>query len=102
MAIKPLGPCPFCKEVVRAEVSDRHYLRRDKCACPECRETIYICRSPGCESYAKGGDIYDDEWCPECMRRFKENGGSQIWVIAGTVLAGIATALATKTMDKKD
>lgn len=65
---KPLGICPFCEEKVRAVVTESNDLRRDKCRCEKCQETVYVCRTPACHNYAKGGKIYDDEFCPSCIK----------------------------------
>lgn len=83
MSSKHLGECPFCKESVRAEVVEENMLRRDKCMCPACQGTVYVCRAPGCDNYAKGGDLYDDELCPECTRG------------AGGIVTGAAVAIGT-------
>ena len=55
MVSKHQGGCPFCKGTVTPEVLEENTLRRDKCQCPECANTLYVCRTPGCHSYAKGG-----------------------------------------------
>ncbi len=67
---KPIGVCPFCEERTRANVIDSNTLRRDKCKCEKCNEYIYVCRTPACHNYAKGGAIYDDEFCPSCIKNF--------------------------------
>jgi ribosomal protein S27AE len=65
---KHLGKCPFCNESVRPRVIEENSVRRDICRCPECSNSILVCRTPGCQDYAKGGEIYDDEFCPECTK----------------------------------
>lgn len=75
---KSLGVCPFCAEKTRAEIIESNALRRDKCLCEHCKEIIYVCRTPACEHYAKGGEIYDDEFCPSCIKSIPS-------VVAGTV-----------------
>lgn len=64
--LKDEGLCPFCHQDVRPRVIEENYLRRDKCQCPECGGIVYVCRTPGCTNYAKGGDFWDDELCPSC------------------------------------
>lgn len=69
--LKPAGKCPFCNKQVRAEVVETtSSLRRDKCRCPTCGETVYVCRMPGCNNYARSGMIWDDELCPSCYGSF--------------------------------
>jgi hypothetical protein len=69
--LKPAGKCPFCNELVRAEVIEStNSLRRDKCRCPRCGETLYVCRMPGCDNYARSGLVWDDELCPTCSSRY--------------------------------
>ena len=93
---KSKGSCPFCKEKIRPIILEENTLRRDKCKCPTCNEIIYVCRIFGCENYAKGSDIYDDELCPECAKRLQETMGGlgkSMLTIAGL---GIATAISKK------
>jgi len=66
MSDKSKGICPFCGEQVTPIVVEENILRRDQCQCPECSGIVYVCRTPGCNNYAKGGDIWDDEFCPSC------------------------------------
>ncbi|WP_343666178.1 hypothetical protein [Enterobacter sp.] len=93
MKLKSLGVCPFCKNKVRPSVSETNYLRRDRCECPECKETVYVCRGFGCEDYAKGGELYDDEFCPQCAQSISSGTKSSVYKAYGsllTVVAGIA------------
>jgi hypothetical protein len=96
MSQKPMGLCPFCKEPVKADVVEENVVRRDKCACPSCGGTIYVCRSPGCDNYAKGGDYYDDEMCPSCT---SGAGGTAVGVVAA-VAVGVLTGLVTDLFKK--
>ena len=89
------GICPFCKETIIADTLEENYVRRDKCQYPSCKGVIYVCRSPGCDNYAKGGDLYDDELCPECTRGLTSNGGT----IAMTALATVVAVLVEKGMN---
>lgn len=100
MATKHLGVCPFCKELGRPVVLEENTMRRDKCMCAnsECKETIYTCRTPGCDDYAKGGMIYDDELCPGCMR----TAASSIPAVLAIVASTAVTILVEKTMNPKD
>lgn len=90
---KPKGTCPFCKEQVAAIVVEENYIRRDICRCPECGESILVCRMPGCSDYAKGGELYDDELCPE---------HSKIENITGAVTAIGSLATVLLSLKKKD
>ncbi len=63
---KPKGKCPYCQEFMTPVVVEENAICRDKCKCSKCGEYIYICRTPGCHNYAKGGELWDDELCPEC------------------------------------
>lgn len=67
---KSLGKCPWCGEYVRAIVIEENFVRRDFCKCPKCGGKVLVCRTPGCNDYAKGGDFWDDEFCPDCTKRF--------------------------------
>lgn len=98
MSAKHSGICPFCKEVVTAEVIEENTIRRDKCQCPSCHNTIFVCRTPGCDNYAKGGDIYDDELCPDCTSGVTKAGG----VIVLAALTAVATTAAENSMKKDD
>lgn len=66
MSVKSKGACPFCNEQIVPIVVEENSIRRDKCQCPECSEIVYVCRSPGCNNYTKGGEFWDDELCPSC------------------------------------
>lgn len=62
---KPEGLCPFCSEKMIPKVVESNFFTRDKCKCVSCDETIYVCRTPFCDDYTKGGEYYDDELCPQ-------------------------------------
>ena len=68
MATKAKGICPYCHETVNAVVIKEGTVRRDQCQCPLCKESMYICRAPGCDNYVKNGKLYDDELCPCCTK----------------------------------
>lgn len=90
MSQKHKGMCPFCSEMVTPGVIEENYVRRDKCVCPECSEHIYICRSPGCNHYAKGGELYDDELCPQCTSGIADAGKTTLAMAAfGAIVAKI-------------
>lgn len=92
MSSKHVGLCPFCNKEVRPRVVEENYLRRDKCKCPECSNIIYVCRTPGCTNYAKGGDFWDDELCPSCTSTLFDGGVS----LATDFLPGILGSLFKK------
>ncbi|OOF45298.1 hypothetical protein BKK51_07030 [Rodentibacter trehalosifermentans] len=92
---KSKGVCPFCLEEVQAKIIEENTLRRDKCQCPNCNRTIFICRKPGCNNYAKGGEIYDDELCPGCT---SEISG----MILPTVVMGIVGVVTKKLFGEED
>lgn len=98
MSAKHSGTCPFCKAVVTAVVIEENTIRRDKCQCPSCHNTIYVCRTPGCDNYAKGGDIYDDELCPECTQSAAKGAGA----IALAAISAIVVAGAENIIKKDD
>src|SRR5271169_3187775 len=94
MMKKQKGACPFCSQSVEPTVVEENTLRRDKLRCPECGETVFLCRSPGCHHFAKGTTVYDHELCPSCT----EAAGNVAGEIGKTVLkigGAVATALAT-------
>ncbi len=89
MSSKSKGVCPFCNETVEPVVIEENTIRRDKCQCPECSSVIYVCRSPGCNNYAKGGDIWDDELCPACTSDISGTVKSVVVLSAVTALVGL-------------
>jgi hypothetical protein len=91
MEVKPIGKCPFCGGKVQAVVTDENSCRRDNCKCPACSKQILICRTPGCTNYAKGGELWDDEFCPECTSEVVD-----VLKKLGTVAASTALAILTK------
>ena len=95
---KHLGVCPFCSASTRPVVLEENTVRRDICECSECSEKVLVCRTPGCQDYAKGGSVYDDELCPGCTSAAVSNAGSVV-IGVGTVVLG---ALATAFMDNKN
>ena len=92
MAGKQLGTCPFCKEQVRANVTVERRFRRDTCECPECGESILVCRMPGCGDYAKVRQTYDHEFCPECTKK--------LTIAGGFLLAAAATRAVENKVDQ--
>jgi hypothetical protein len=87
MAIKAKGICPYCQETVNALVIKESTVRRDKCQCPKCKESMYVCRAPGCDNYVKNGKVYDDELCPSCTKGLVSTVGSLGMVAATTVIS---------------
>lgn len=98
MGEKTKGICPFCKEEVMPVVLEENTVRRDKCQCPECKKTIYSCRGAGCDNYAKGGNYYDQELCPECTRAAVATAKD----VGVMVAAGVLTAAAIAASEKSD
>jgi hypothetical protein len=84
---KPAGLCPNCKKMVRASVVEENTVRRDMCSCPACKADLLVCRTPGCDDYARGGEYYDDELCPACT---KKGGAVAVGLAAGAayILSG--------------
>ena len=103
MSTKQKGTCPFCRELINATVVEENTVRRDKCECPSCKETIYTCRSPGCHDYAKGTDVYDHELCPTCTTTVADAAGS-VGSLAGkaalVVVGAVASAAASAHFKK--
>ncbi len=89
MSAKHKGLCPFCAETVQPKVLEENIVRRDKCQCPDCKNIVYVCRSPGCQNYAKGGEYYDDELCPQCTSGISEIGKTTAVMGAITIAAKI-------------
>jgi hypothetical protein len=84
---KPMGVCPKCKKTVQAIVVEKNSIRRDLCRCPECSQSILVCRVPGCHDYAMGGDFYDDELCPAHTKEsIKKMGISAATIVLDIVL----------------
>lgn len=98
MSDKHVGTCPFCRAEMRPRVVEENIVRRDKCECTECGKTIYVCRTPGCRDYAKGGDLYDDELCPVHTAALTDHTGD---IAKGAVVLALGTLIASK-MDKND
>lgn len=96
MAMKAKGVCPYCQEIVNAVVIKEGTIRRDKCQCPNCNESMYVCRAPGCDHYVKNGKIYDDELCPSCTKGIVSTVSS-VGMVAVTTAISIAVA---KKFDK--
>jgi ribosomal protein S27AE len=90
MAEKHLGTCPFCKELVTPYVVEGNVIRRDKCQCPNCHKIVYVCRTPGCCDYARGGELYDDELCPSCSASVVTNGST---VAVAVLITAITNAI---------
>lgn len=98
MANKHAGTCPYCGETVTPVLIEENRIRRDVCKCPSCGHQLLSCRTPGCQNYAKGGAIYDDELCPSCTSSFVSGFGEVVkW---GAMAA--AAAIATTAVAKKD
>lgn len=95
---KHLGLCPFCKGMISPVVVEQNGVRRDICKCPECEGSVLVCRSPGCDNYAKGGNLYDEELCPECTRSVTTTGGALLMTVATTALSILTVA----AMSNKD
>jgi hypothetical protein len=99
MTKKHLGICPFCKELTTPSVAEDNTLRRDKCICPKCSNVVYVCRTPGCDDYTRGGDIYDDELCPACTASVVDCGTVAIKAAAytaGAAIGAVAVAAASE------
>src|SRR5688500_17008543 len=95
MSLKQKGKCPFCSKSVQAIIFEENTVRRDKCRCPECDETIYICRVLGCHDYAKGTDIYDHELCPACTAT-AANVASSVGSATGKAAVAVGLIVATE------
>jgi len=99
MASKHTGKCPFCEEAVTPTVLTENSLRRDVCRCSSCSELILICRTPGCQDYAKGGHVYDDELCPGCTAGVTSGAGEVLkWGLMAAA-AAVAAAMVEKKRD---
>ena len=94
MTSKHKGVCPFCNIEMIPSVIEENTIRRDKCQCPDCGKYVYVCRTPGCRDYSKGGDIYDDELCPSCTSAI----GGSVGSLGGLAIGAVITALISKKM----
>jgi hypothetical protein len=93
---KHLGVCPFCADNVTPHLIEKNTIRRDLCECPSCKEKLLICRTPGCHSYAKGGNNYDDELCPSCTSSLTSGIGEVLKYGAIAAATAIASAVVAK------
>lgn len=96
MATKHAGICGHCRETVNPIIIEENTFQRDKCVCPKCHETIYTCRTPGCDDYAKGGKSYDEELCPQCTKIVADNAGVLLKQAAATLTTAGLAFLAAK------
>lgn len=93
MANKHAGICPYCGDNVTPVLIEENNIRRDVCKCPSCEKQLLICRTPGCQNYTKGGEIYDDELCPSCTSSLTSGLGEVFKWGAMAAAAAIATAV---------
>jgi len=100
MVTKQKGKCPFCDKSIQALVVEENVIRRDACKCPECGETVYLCRTPGCHDYAKGTEVYDHELCPSCTGT-ASNIAATVGKAAIVVIGAVASAAAKAHFDKE-
>lgn len=94
------GICPHCRKNVTPEVIEENSLRRDKCECPECKGIVYVCRTLGCDNYAKGSNAYDDELCPDCAKILANNAGGILKGVAVIAVPAAASAIINKITGK--
>lgn len=96
---KHIGLCPFCEKKVSPFVVEENFIRRDVCECPECHKGILVCRTPGCQNYAKTGKYYDDELCPSCLKSLPQNtlrSAATVFSTAATVLGLVESVKALR------
>lgn len=96
---KQKGLCPFCSQAVEAIIVEENTARRDKCRCPQCGETVFVCRTPSCHDYAKGTASWDHELCPACSAQAGKavvEVGKVAAKVAGTVVTAVLVAAVTK------
>lgn len=86
--VKHQGKCAYCGEMVMPRIIEENDLRRDKCKCPLCGNFMYVCRTPGCNNYARSGSMYDDELCSDCT--------SSVVSQVGTAVSFVVTAVISK------
>ncbi|GLX88335.1 hypothetical protein Pfra02_09040 [Pseudomonas fragi] len=91
MSFKDKGKCPFCEEVMTPEITEKNTVRRDKCKCTSCDMDVYVCRAPACRDYARGGDMYDDEFCITCSDKIANFGKEATEKLGSAVVVGGAT-----------
>jgi hypothetical protein len=103
MDTKQQGICPFCLKNVKPLIIEKNLIRRDQCECPECKEKIYLCRTPGCHDFAKGTSVYDHELCPSCTKTASNAVavvGDALLKIGGPILIAVATKKSDKGNNK--
>lgn len=103
MNVKQKGICPFCGKNVAAEIVEENTIRRDKCRCPECDETVFLCRTPGCHDFSKGTQVYDHELCPSCTSTVADAGSgvaSTVSKVVGAVAIAALSAVAVAAVKK--
>jgi ribosomal protein S27AE len=104
MSTKQKGICPFCGNNVAAEIIEENTIRRDRCKCPECGETVFLCRTPGCHDFAKGTQVYDHELCPSCTSTVADAGSgvaATVGKVVGAVAIAALSAVAVAAVKKK-
>ena len=99
MANKHGGIWRYCGDNVTPVLIEENNIRRDVCKCPSCEKQLLICRTPGCQNYTKGGEIYDDELCPSCTSSLTSGLGEVFKWGAMAAAAAIATAVVAKKED---
>ena len=104
--VKHEGKCPECRKTIMPIIEEKNNLRRDKCSCPECHAVLYVCRSPGCDDYALGSDLYDNEFCPACTKAMATKTGEVLSEVKDhalpIVLTVIGGVLAAKFSGEKE
>lgn len=91
-----MGRCPHCEKRVRAVVVEENTVRRDVLECPKCEERLLVCMTPGCKNYAAGGQVYDQNFCPDCTttgveattKAIKVGTDVAVRVVVATVVKG--------------
>jgi ribosomal protein S27AE len=83
------GHCPKCGKAINpTRFLERNTLRRDVLECPNCQARILKCRFPGCQDYALGGKVWDNDFCPNCTKEV-----AQAAIMGGlTILLGRFTS----------
>ncbi|CAG7827265.1 unnamed protein product [Allacma fusca] len=83
-------------ELLKRKAEMKELERKRKVLQKERQGTVKNAKTPGCQDYAKGGDLYDDELCPGCTSSMTSGAGEVLKWGLMSVVGILATVLVTK------